>query len=209
MAIQIVGADPGLSPRVDPRFEALRVRSCPTEANVHASLSAPTGAMTGLTVAATVFSLRYTGSGVLLIRRLMMQMLITTAFSSPQRLEYYAYIARSWTAPDSAGTALNAASGRHRTSYPSPAYEARIASAAAVTAGTRSLDPHPFGIAAFWAGGVGATLAPTALMSQDPGDHPIVLAQNEGIVIVSLQAMGLTGVGVGYVTCEFAEAASY
>ena len=57
----------------------------------------------------------------------------------------------------------------------------------------------------------GTTITPALnnVMSHDTGDYPIVLAQNEGVVIANLTAMGAGGVGMATVAMEFAEASAF
>ena len=138
----------------------------------------------------------------------------TTAFTAAQAVDYGLTIARAFTASDTGGTAV-AITGNNlkaRTSLASPlSVDCRIATTAALGAGTKTLDANSIGVVAGWAGAVGAGISPTPnnLLQHDPGDHPVVLAQNEGLNILNLTAMGAAGVGFFYVNLEFAEAVSY
>jgi hypothetical protein len=91
--------------------------------------------------------------------------------------------------------------------------DCRISTTGALTAGTRTLDSNNLGqIGGFAATTTtGVVIAPTSnnLFAHDPGDHPLVLAQNEGFIIQNLTAMGAAGVGRLYVNLEFAEASSF
>ena len=49
----------------------------------------------------------------------------------------------------------------------------------------------------------------TPLFSHDPGDYPLILAQNEGFIITNGIAMGAAGVINLIDHIEFAEAASF
>jgi hypothetical protein len=52
-------------------------------------------------------------------------------------------------------------------------------------------------------------LSPVLLLSHEAGDYPVILAQNEGLVITNGVAMGAAGVINLHVNVEFAEVASY
>ena len=85
----------------------------------------------------------------------------------------------------------------------------RIASTAALTAGTRTLETVALASAAGTTSGVGTSMPITPLFSHDPGDYPLILAQNEGFIITNGIAMGAAGVINLIVNIEFAEAASF
>ena len=87
----------------------------------------------------------------------------------------------------------------------------RIAAAAALTAGTRTLDVNAPAQIGAWSGGAGQGLVPVQnnLWDQYTGDQLIVLAPNEGLVIANLTAIGAAGVIRLYVNVEFAVAASF
>lgn len=192
---------------------ALRTADRPIEALAWNSLGVPTGLLTTVAAGGAIFSLRNTGANLILIRRIGIGFVTTTAFTAAQRLEYGLRSARAWTAADSGGTAISFASSNTdmKTSLAAPNVEARVATTAALTAGTRSPDANYQGITAGWSGAIGAA-APVPcidnLLKHDPGDHPIVLANNEGILIDNLVLMGAVGVGVAYINVELAEVAT-
>lgn len=208
MGVNILSADGAVTAEVDATHKAQRASLRPAQVLSWSSIADKTGLVTVLAANATLFSLRNTGANVVLVRRVQMQWITTTTFTAAQRLEYGLYIA-SFSSADAGGTALNAGSGKHRTTMSTPAIEARIALTTALTAGSRTLSPSPVGIAAMFSNAVGATMQQTSLLSQDAGDHPIVLGTNEGLVLNNLVLMGAAGVGVVYLNVEFAEAASY
>ena len=192
---------------------ALRTADRPVEALAWNSLGVPTGLLTTVAAGGAIFSLRNTGANLILVRRVGIGFVTTTAFTAAQRLEYGLRSARSWTAADSGGTALSFASSNTdlKTTLSVPNVEARVSTTAALTAGTRTLDTNYQGIVAGWSGAVGAVpVAPAIdnLLKHDPGDHPIVLANNEGIVIDNIVVMGAAGVGVAYINVEFCEVAT-
>ena len=89
--------------------------------------------------------------------------------------------------------------------------DCRLSAAAALTAGTRTLDTNPTAMLSNTALPVGGVLfgSSAQLFSAMTGFYPLVLAQNEGIVIASITAMGAAGVVVLYPSIEFAEALAY
>jgi hypothetical protein len=182
-----------------------------------ARVTAGSGALTGVAAGGAVFSLRNNaGNGeFFVVRRLGVGFLTTTAFTTAQAIDFGAYVARSFTASDSGGTAiaLTGSNQKLRTAHTAPnAADARISATGALTAGTRTLDAQPIGVVAGWAGGVGqGVISPfTAnLWDQYAGDHQLVLAPNEGLIIAPLTAMGAAGVGRLYVNAELAVVASY
>jgi len=84
--------------------------------------------------------------------------------------------------------------------------DARIAAAAALTAGTRTLDTNALAQIGAWSGGAGQGIVPVQnnLWDQYTGDQLVVLAPNEGLIIANLTAMGAAGVVRLYVNVELA-----
>ena len=199
---------------VDTTFKAARATLRPFECLSWNSVGAATGLLTTVAAAGAIFSLRNIGANPLIIRRLGIGFVTTTAFTAAQRLEFSLAIARSFSASDTGGTAiaLTGNNCKHRTSLGTvTSIDCRIATTAALTAGTKTLDTNRMGYQAFWAGAIGATLlvVPDNLLSHNAGDYPIVLAQNEGLNVVNEVVMGAAGVGVAYINMEFAEATSF
>lgn len=209
MAIQVLGSDGTTVAAIDPGHDAQRVSIRPMRVTAWSSIAAATGLVTTLAAGAPVFSFRYTGVRVLLVRRVAIQWINTAAFTTSQRLEWGLYVARTFTTFDTGGLPLSAGSGRHRSTLATPAVEARIAMTTALTAGTRTLDTHPLGIAPMFSYAAGATLPQTHLLSHDSGDHPLALVQNEGFIVSNMLLMGAAGVGVLYAQVEFSEAESF
>jgi hypothetical protein len=202
---------------VDTTMKALRASLRPFELTGAFGIAAQSGALTGVAAGGAVFSLRNNaGNGELfVVRRLGVGFLTTTAFTTAQAIDFGAYVARNFTVSDSAGTAI-ALTGNNqklRTSHAVPnSADCRISAAAALTAGVRTLDPQPIGVVAGWAGGVGqGIISPFTcnLWDQYSGDHQLVLAPNEGLIIAPITAMGAAGVGRLYVNAEIAVVASY
>ena len=128
--------------------------------------------------------------------------------------KYDAMIARSWSADGSGGTAatLTGSNQKLRTSMGTTLFGAiRASSTAALTAGTKTLDSQGIGSVV---AGVTATAGDDVLGSADmfsarvhADNHPIILAQNEGVVIRA--TVPATGTWTGGVSMRWAELAAY
>lgn len=209
MSVQIRG-NGGTSAEVGGTIHrALRVNDRPVEAIAWNSLGVPTGLLTTVVAQGAIFSLRNTSTNLILVRRINLGFVLTTAFTAAQRLEFGVRSVRNWTTADSGGTALSFASSNTdlKTALGVPNVEARIATTAALTAGTRTPDTNYQGIAGAWAAGV-STLLNNKLFDHNTGDYPIVLANNEGVLIDNLVLMGAAGVGIAYINIDFAEVAT-
>ena len=124
-----------------------------------------------------------------------------------------------FTAPDTGGTALTPFIGNNnkaRTSLMSTSAMAdmRIASTAALGAGTKTQDTNPFGyltsapinLAVPTATAPGGNQPLTDLYSlANAGQHPEVFGVNEGFNIRVVTTMGAAGVIKLYVVCTWAE----
>jgi hypothetical protein len=86
----------------------------------------------------------------------------------------------------------------------------RIATTAALTSGTRTLDAAAIGAASCAVPAVAGSklLEFIPLWDARPGEHPIVLAQNEGLLIVPT-SVPATGTWSFSVKADWAEVASY
>lgn len=210
MAIIESGSPDASKMRVDAAFNAARVSVRPMDTLAWLSVGAATGAITGVAANGPIFSLRNLSANLIIVRRVGIGFLTTTAFTTAQAMSFGLQVARSFTVSDSAGTAiaLTGSNAKHRTSMANAtSLDVRIAAAAALTAGTRALDANLLSVQAAFSGAAGVTLAPALdnLFAHDTSDYPLVLAQNEGLLVVNLTAMGATGVGSAFVNLEFAE----
>jgi hypothetical protein len=144
----------------------------------------------------------------------------TTAFAAGA-LDIFSTIARSWTADGSGGTALTLTGNNQklRTSMGTTLVGTiRISTTAALGAGTKTLDSNNIGQITTHssAGFSGATpiigsiyLPLTILFKSDiaDGEHPIVLVQNEGVVVrATVPATGVWNIGV---RCKWSEVAAF
>jgi hypothetical protein len=193
---------------------ALRVADYPGMPLAWHSLGVPTGLITGLGAGAPIFSFRNISANPVLIRRAGVGFITTTAFTAAQLMSFALSIARNFTVSDSGGTAIAVTGSnlKHRSSLGVPtSLDVRVAATAALTAGTRTIDTNSLAWQAGWSGVVGQGIAPALnnLLSHDPGDYPVLLAQNEGLVILNQTAMGAAGVGIATVALEFAEVGAF
>lgn len=208
MGIQLMGVDGSTLAEVDSQHKSQRVSIRPLQCLAWSSFGVATGVLpTGTAAGAALFSLRNTGANLLVVRRLTIGFAIATAFTAAQRLEFALSVARGWSTSDSGGTALTATSGRHKATLAALSCEARVAATAGLTAGTRALDPNAIAMVAGGVGALGTSIPMTAMFSHDTGDYPLLLGNNEGIVVSNALAFGAAGSGVAYVNLEVAEAA--
>jgi hypothetical protein len=208
MAIQQLGLDGTTIAAIDPQFNAQRVSMRPVSVAGWNSIGAATGLITVVAAGGVLFSLRNTSSNMIMLRRLAVSYVQTTAFTAAQRVELGLSVARSITVAPSGGSGALTTS-KHRTSLNQPNVEAIMATTAALTAGTATVDPQPIGVVGAWVAAVGTAIASTPIFSHDTGDYPLLLAASEGIRVTMLQTMGAAGVGVLYLNAEFAEVTAY
>lgn len=123
------------------------------------------------------------------------------------------YVARSWTADGSGGTAatLTGNNAKMRTDMGATLLgSARISSTAALTAGTKTLDTNASGQMSLSFPAVAATQIENriSLFEPNPGmESPFILGQNEGLVIrATVPATGTWSFGV---TINWTEVTAY
>lgn len=173
----------------------------------------PSGAVTtiaaGTGSAGHLLAFRWgdTGGNKMALRYLAAQFCLTTAFGAAQEVGCEAFVARSFTASSSGGTAITLTTNnnkRRKGGATSLVTDARVATTAALTAGTLTLDAQAFGSTSGWAGAAGVVIAKTVLFdardtihgeSGIPTRSPIILEQDEGFVVRNTVLMGASGVG--------------
>lgn len=206
MAISIANILGTIVAEIGAAHKALRVQQRPDEAVAWNSFAAQTGLVTGIAAGAQLFTLRYSGTKNLLVRRLQWAFL-TTTLGAAGRYDF-ASMRTAYQAPnvDSGGASISIG-GKHRSALATPNVEARVATTTGLTAATgRVNESGAMASAGYWSAAIGSALAATAFISQDSGDHPVVLAPNEGLYIAALAVPAATAVGMGYVGCEVVEA---
>lgn len=212
----IEGGISGNLAEVDATFKSQRSTLRPMEVLGWYSVGARSGALTVAGADTAVFSFRNISSNLIIVRRVGIGFIATTGFTAAQQLNWGLKVARAFTASDTGGTAiaLTGSNAKVRTSLATlTSVDCRIASTGALTAGTKTLDTNDLGTIGAYAGAAlaGNMLAPAMnnLFQHDPGDYPLVLAQNEGFNVMNITAMGAAGVGTLYVNVELAEASSF
>jgi hypothetical protein len=227
MAIQVQGFS-GVVAEVDgASFRALRFTPRPTDYATfgHYKAAVVTGAMAAALAAdSEILQFRWTDATRLaVITKITLDgMFATTAFAAGQ-IRIYATIARAFTGAGSGGNVLTITGNNQkmRTSMGTTLLgELRSASTAALGAGTKSLDSGSvgqvnthsaqFGIATPVIGAVGPACGPNVdlfIPDSGAGEHPLVLAQNEGMVIrATVPATGVWTLGM---TIRWAEVAAF
>jgi hypothetical protein len=137
------------------------------------------------------------------LRQLEVEFILTTAFGAAQEVGFEAYIARSYSADHTNGTAVTMTGGEALNAGTDTVATMRTASAAALTAGTHTLDTNAIARGSQWCAAIGAQLTRRCHDFTNLGTGGIILVQNEGIVIRNTILMGATGVGKWHFTVEF------
>lgn len=168
------------------------------------SLGAPSGVMAAALAAnSPIFSFRWThATNLCLVKRVVFSAGSILAFAAGVA-QFNLFVARSFTVVDSGGTSILPSGNQNklRTSGMGTTLlgDARISSTATLTAGTRTLDSNAIANAVVGVPAVAGQqlLQPYAMVDQRPGEHPIILAQNEGLVIqATVPATGTWTFGV-------------
>jgi hypothetical protein len=149
-----------------------------------------------------------------LIKSIKARFILTTAYGAAQETGCDLILARSFSVNATDGTAVDvgstvANSGNLAADQPTSIITAgcvRVATDAAITAGTHTLDASPIGSLSGWMGAIGEQIPDEDAQDADgfgilydasDSEHgsPIVLAADEGFVIRNKILMGATGVG--------------
>lgn len=216
MAIQMQG-NGGVTAEVESNTRALRSVLRPTDFGALGVYQAThvSGVMAaGLAASAEIFQLRWThASNLCLIRQVQISAASDTVAFTAGRGNFNLAVARSWTADGSGGTAMTLTGNNQklRTSMGTTLMGAiRGASTAALTAGTKTLDTQALSSVQVVCPAAAATLMLGQIDMINPeseSEYPIVLAQNEGIVIrATVAATGTWGFSVNI---KWMELASY
>ena len=146
----------------------------------------------GLAAAAEVFQFRWTSTTkAAILRHLHFHAAVNTTGFTAGNAIFSSVLARSFSAAGSGGGTLTMTgnNGKLMTAMATSAVgEIRVATTAALGAGTKTLDDNPFGTIVT---GVGTAAGQDIIQLHDlapaehPDGHPILLMANEGIVIVA------------------------
>lgn len=209
---------------VDPTFQAVRNSEHPPECLGAYNLSLVSGALTvvtGGTIGSpqSVYAFRWapaTTTQLCMIRRVEIGFQVTTAFPTAQSFQYNMVTARNFSASQTGGNAAaftQTNTGKARTSMPNSAMavggQLMISNTAALAGSSFTLDTQFLATVNATVGTViGATMPATPIYQHQPGDYPIILANNEGFIINNGQTMGATGVIALFVNVEWMELAA-
>lgn len=216
MAIPIVGAANSSTPvEVEAGTKALRATLRPDAyGNLgHYLAGEQRGPMLGgLAAASPIVAFRYFGGGVCLVKRILFEMNTTfTAFTAGSA-QFNIFVARSYTASDSGGVAMFAGGDQQklRSSMGDSQVDFRSSTTGTLTAGTRTLDGQPLcsiSVPISTAQDTAMVPAQTPIFDQRLGEHPLVLAQDEGWVLQA--TVPATGTWTYSMHCYWEELASY
>jgi hypothetical protein len=224
MAVQIQG-NGGVIAEVDGAlFRAQRFTPRPID---HGSLGAYAwGGFTGILPAALaanseIFQFRWAnGTNLAIIRKIRLSAVVsTTMFAAGVPVQIDLIKSSLWTNPGTGGTAVTIGANCKRRANMANSLmvggDMRIATTAALGLGTKTLEGAP--LAAIAAPGPitgslnGEIIAPNTTLWQaeiGDGEHPLVLAQNEGFSIRSVAVPGAGTWTVG-ISIDWAEVVSY
>lgn len=193
MAIQVQGFS-GIVQEVEgTTFRAARVVNRPLDhlALGHYRLSTIVALVVTQAANGTLFSFRWgNATNVCVITKLRLSLLQTAAATATIMPSYQVFIARAFTASDSVGTAITLTGNemKKRTNMGTTLVTdiRKSAVAAGVTAGTRTLDANP--IMEMLTNSTITTPNSTQYekeleIDMGHGNHPVVLAQNEGFIV--------------------------
>jgi hypothetical protein len=211
MAIIVQGAD-GTQIKVDPTFNAQRVSVRPMDhgANGVYRVSAQTSIMTaGMAANSEIFQFRWTDSVKLaVIERVTFDgMGSATAFAAGI-CNFRLTVCRGWTVDGSGGTSITTIPKLRNTHGSSAVGSIRIASTAALTAGTKTIEATDIGtVISSATATAGMSIPPQPLMDIMNLGHPLILTQNEGFIIKSTIAG--TGTWATGFTVHWTEVSAY
>lgn len=178
------------------------------------SVTMTSGAMTIVAAAGPVWSCRWTNTQlVAVVKRMTISVGATVAFTTAQWLAFGLFRCSSYTIVDSGGTAatLTTINGQHDTKYPASSMgDMRIGTTGVVTAGTRTVDAQPFVVSSPWAttAVIGSANYWDFTFCYDDAAQPLILRQNEGLVLQNQLVMGAAGVIRLHVSLQWAEVQS-
>jgi hypothetical protein len=218
----------GVAALIDALYGALRTSVRPLDYTAagtgrvlgHYSIGMTSGAVTGVASGGILWSLQWADSASLFVlERIRVGAAITTGFTAGQAVDVDAIVARGFSTPDTGGTSFTPIAGfqKMRTSMGnSLVNDLRISTTAALAGGgTKTNDFAPFVSAPIPLGqsptvaNVGIASTVTLYECTALGQHPVVLAKNEGLNLRVVTAMGAGGVVKYYVSLDWAEVAGY
>ena len=222
MAIQLLDSA-GTNKAIIDASGGIRVVPSPPDigANGAYRLCAYTGALAtiaaGTASAGHIFAARWTHATKLaLVTHFRARWLTIAGPTAAQEFGLDAFIARNYTVNHGAGTAvtLTGDAMKKRATHGTTTFaDIRISATAALTGSSFTLDPSPFAAGFGKEMATGATVPTTSFEAlfavNDQSNHPIVLRQNEGIVLRNVVLMGAGGTARVTVEMDWLEVDSY
>lgn len=168
----------------------------------------------GIAANSPIYSFRWTQAvNLALIKRITLSVGNGVTAFTAGAAQFNLYALRSFSVSDTGGSSILPTGNQNKLRTSSMgttlATDIRISNTATLTAGTRTKDTNPLSSTVC---GIPATagspiLAPYPILDARPGEHPLVLAQNEGFCIECV--MPATGVWFFGVKTEWAELTAY
>jgi len=208
---------PGVSAQVDPTYLALRTSLMPRDWNLaephignHQKGSWRTGNCTVIASGGAIFSLLWSNPQFnFLLQRLSVSAAIQTAFGAAQELAVDLVRVINFSAADTGGTLLTPflkSLIKDTNMGPSQVPSARIATTAALTAGTGTAEVNVIAQDSLPIGNVAGNAAKVELFNMLPGEQtPQVFHANEGFRVRLPVTMGAAGVVVFTINMEWGE----
>ena len=199
---------------IDPTLSAARVNLRPNEITGSYRASLVSGTIAASTAAGVLYTFKYSGPGVCIIRSVQIGEQVTTAYTQGS-MRMGLYIVRSsFTQGTTNGTLTSFSVNKKRTSLATPVASAVISTTTVVTGDTVGAeDAVAYGHILL---NMPATITTTPVDGlrefvgpYNASAYPLVLAQNEGFRIKNDTAFPATGSGNLVVTVEWEEALAY
>ena len=166
----------------------------------------------GLAANSPIWSFRWGNANLAIVKGVYLSVSEGLAAFTTGRGNFDLFVARSFSASDTLGTAatLTGNNGKLRTSFGTTLLtDMRISNTVSLTAGTRTLDTMPVGNAQVSNKVIETNSGTNMILWQRDGSdgYPLVLAQNEGLVIQA--SVAGTGTWFFEVRVEWMEAAAF
>lgn len=227
MGIQIQGLGGIIAEVAGTLFRAVKIQSSPLDHGSlgHYRISVTTGTLAAaLAASAQIFQFKWTdATRFAVIHRLRTRFLPLTPFTAAtltDHTSFDAFFVRSFAAGGGGTTlTLTGNNAKLRASMGTSLATINVSTTTALTAAT-TLDTQPFcqsirkGNRINPAAATEETIQPTTdglefQASVDAGEHPIVLAHNEGVVVRNRTVWPAAGTGILLVECSWAEVSAY
>jgi hypothetical protein len=171
-----------------------------------------TAAYAGIAANGELLQMRWTDpSRYAVIWQVSISVNASAAATAASQIDRQAIIARSWTTTPSGATAITPAPLRTGMAPSLFAGQIQISNGAALSAGTKTLDNTGVGIVSGTMGtnaitALGTVIAKAdAFNAQGPNGRPIVLAQNEGLVVRMVTAQPAGSTLITYIDVDWSE----